>query len=190
MFLFQVHTKLGGASGAAPASPLLPGHPRPLLGGHPAASQRVRLARGALCCNWPWRARQPCLFPGLQVVLAVQSTLRAWALQLPPTLFRLPSLTRLQVVVAVENTLRVVDANEVLPTPVFEGPIVRLAASPCGKFVGGYGQDGTVHIWTAGGRGWGRHLYEWEGDLMRPALLCWFLLCGAMRNGGEHCGRL
>lgn len=26
----------------------------------------------------------------------------------------------------------------------------RLAASPCGKLVAGYAQDGTVHVWTSG----------------------------------------
>jgi hypothetical protein len=31
----------------------------------------------------------------------------------------------LQVLVAVEDTVRVVDANEALPTPVFGGPILR-----------------------------------------------------------------
>lgn len=28
----------------------------------------------------------------------------------------------------------------------------RLAASPCGCYVAGYGQDGTIHVWTAGER--------------------------------------
>lgn len=28
----------------------------------------------------------------------------------------------------------------------------RLAASPCGRLVAGYGQDGTIHVWTAGVR--------------------------------------
>ena len=118
-------------------------------------------------------------------------------------------------IAAVEDTLRVVDANEALPTSVFEGPILRcgavsagawswllwlllwpsdlpvvwlpglrriallviapvcncnkrsslparlppdfgapcrLAASPCGKFVAGYAQDATIHVWTAGGQ--------------------------------------
>lgn len=69
-------------------------------------------------------------------------------------LLSLLPLAPAQVVVAVDNTLVMVDANEVQPTGVFEGPILRLAASPCGKFVGGYGQDGTVHVWTAGEASW------------------------------------
>ncbi|PRW05770.1 Vacuolar sorting-associated 16 [Chlorella sorokiniana] len=65
---------------------------------------------------------------------------------LPPSL---SSSGALEVIVAVEETVRVIDANEALPTSVFEGPILRLAASPCGRLVAGYGQDGTIHIWTA-----------------------------------------
>ncbi|KAL4440601.1 hypothetical protein ABPG75_003602 [Micractinium tetrahymenae] len=65
---------------------------------------------------------------------------------LPPSV---SSSGALEVIVAVEDTVKVVDANEALPTSVFEGPILRLAASPCGKFVAGYGQDSTIHIWTA-----------------------------------------
>eukprot|EP00887_Chlorella_sp_A99_P002232 scaffold10.g2232.t1 len=56
----------------------------------------------------------------------------------------------LEVLAAVDNTVWVLDANEASPTPVFEGPILRLATSPCGKFVAGYGQDATIHIWAAG----------------------------------------
>ncbi|EFN53979.1 hypothetical protein CHLNCDRAFT_135924 [Chlorella variabilis] len=55
----------------------------------------------------------------------------------------------LELIAAVEDTVRVIDANEALPTPVFEGPILRLAVSPCGKFVVGYGQDGTIHVWSS-----------------------------------------
>lgn len=38
------------------------------------------------------------------------------------------------------------------PAPTCKAPRVpcRLAASPCGKFVAGYGQDSTIHIWTSG----------------------------------------
>ena len=128
----------------------------------------------------------------------------------------LPPPPSCQVIAAVEDTVRVVDANEALPTSVFEGPILRclparcclqllwlllwparqlcglpgllqrgrlhrqfpvaageapclptwlpawllttsrpacrLAASPCGRFVAGYAQDATIHIWTAGAR--------------------------------------
>lgn len=69
-----------------------------------------------------------------------------------------------QVVVAVDNTLKLIDANEALPTAVFEGPILRLAASPDGKYVAGYGQDGTVHVWTAGGS-FGVLLAAFVGDI-------------------------
>lgn len=41
-----------------------------------------------------------------------------------------------------------VDANEATPTPVFEGPIVKLSLSPDGKHVAGFAADSTLHIWT------------------------------------------
>lgn len=55
----------------------------------------------------------------------------------------------LEVYVAVENTLMIVDASESNATNVFEGPIVKLAISPDGKMVAGFAADSTVHIWSA-----------------------------------------
>ena len=39
----------------------------------------------------------------------------------------------LEVLVAIDSTVWIIDATEASPTPVFEGPILRLAVSPCGR---------------------------------------------------------
>jgi vacuolar protein sorting-associated protein 16 len=55
----------------------------------------------------------------------------------------------LEVLVAIEQGIVVVDADAALPTSVNEGPLLRLAVSPCGKYVAGFSEDECVHIWTS-----------------------------------------
>lgn len=52
--------------------------------------------------------------------------------QTPGSLVHAPLLPLFwaQVIVAVEETVRVIDANEALPTSVFEGPILRWGDAP------------------------------------------------------------
>ena len=53
----------------------------------------------------------------------------------------------LEVLVAVDNTIVFVDSDEVAPSSIFEGPIVKLALSPDGKMVAGYAADDVIYIW-------------------------------------------
>lgn len=55
----------------------------------------------------------------------------------------------LEVLVAVEQGIVAVDADVALPTSINEGPLLRLAVSPCGKYVAGFSEDDCVHIWTS-----------------------------------------
>lgn len=57
-----------------------------------------------------------------------------------------------EVYVAVEETVVLVDVSEALPSAITQGPLLRLAVSPSAKYLAGYGQDCTVHVWPAGGR--------------------------------------
>ncbi|KAL4852826.1 hypothetical protein ACK3TF_006093 [Chlorella vulgaris] len=95
----------------------------------------------------PRLQRLPDPVPGtsLGLVAGAGSGVHCMAV-IPPSV---SSSGALEVIAAVEDSVRVVDASEALPTPVFEGPILRLAVSPCGRFVAGYGQDGTIHVWSA-----------------------------------------
>lgn len=68
----------------------------------------------------------------------------------------------LEVLAAVDAGVWVVHAaaGTALPSSIAQGPILALAPSPCGRYVAGWAQDGTLHVWTTdlmgGGRGWGR----------------------------------
>lgn len=54
----------------------------------------------------------------------------------------------LEVLVAVDTTIVLVDSDEVTPSSVYEGPIVKLALSPDGRMVAGFAADDVIYIWT------------------------------------------
>lgn len=63
-----------------------------------------------------------------------------------------PSLSlsgTLEVLVAIDSTVVVVDARGVTPTTVTEGPIAKLAVSPDGRCVAGFAADDVLHLWNA-----------------------------------------
>lgn len=56
----------------------------------------------------------------------------------------------LEVLVAVDGGVVVLDADGSAATPVGEGPIVRLAVAPDGSAIAGYAADDVIYLWSPG----------------------------------------
>lgn len=63
-----------------------------------------------------------------------------------------PSLNRfgqLEIILAVDDTVVTVTSEEIEPKSIVEGALLKLAVSPCGKFVAGFNEGAIVYVWTS-----------------------------------------
>ena len=55
----------------------------------------------------------------------------------------------MQVLLAIESTVFVIDAGDAADQGVSDGPLLRLAPAPGGKFLAGLAASGRVTVWLA-----------------------------------------